>query len=154
MWGVWEKVHSSRDLGSSQKSCSWGFALQNVTSVTKDFSGKAIWKFICRLILERSRMCALPAQRDLRQSGTRRTMKRHTTRFKILSTNNYCKICECEMCGKELKAPIIWKFAKMKNDTIALFAHWDFILIPEWDIMEQSNTSLSQYFQLKSLRSL
>ena len=81
----------------------WKELRSNVASVTKDFSGKAIWKFICRLILERSRMCALPAQRDLRQSGIRRVMKRHTTRFKILSTKNYCKICECEMCGKELK---------------------------------------------------
>ena len=71
----------------------WKELRSNVTSVTKDFWGKAIWKFICRLILERSRMRALPAQRDLRQSGKRRTMKRHT-RFKILSTKS---------CGKELK---------------------------------------------------
>ena len=48
-------------------------------------------------------MCALPAQRDLRQSGIRRAMKRHTTRFKILSTKKLLEICECEMCGKELK---------------------------------------------------
>ena len=97
----------------------WKELRSNVTSVTKGFSGKAIWKFICRLILERSRMCALPAQRDLRQIGIRRAMKRHTTRFKILSKKNYLKYVNVKCVAKSSRAvevwPIIWKSAKMKK---------------------------------------
>ena len=44
-------------------------------------------------------MRALPAQRDLRQSGKRRTMKRHTQGSKSYPQKKLLKICECEMCG-------------------------------------------------------
>ena len=125
-----------------------------VPPAPKDFTGKVIWKFMCRVIWEQiNRMCVTPAQRDLGKIGKRGAMKRHTTSCAIISAKKL-PLENVKYVAKSSRGTvvwrIIWKFTKMNNDTIALFAHSDLILLPTWDIMKGNNTSQSLFTKINN----